>query len=142
MPETTPTTIDRITADAMATIVRDAGYKAIVGKNDEGITVIESANGGWTTTIRMLGQKGDEFSSLQFILWLGDKDRSVSLAKMNDFNANWRFAKGWVNTLQPGVCLQWDVDLEGGVAPTYLAKRIAAWDLLVQAFRAYMVEQK
>lgn len=131
--------ITQIGTAQLADIIRESGFKAKVEHENDGGSFISSASNGYNTAVTMCGDnKGGEFSSFQFVLYLQNPDRAVTLDTINRFNGRWRYAKSLLTVEGDTICLQMDVDLDGGVSQDYIAKRIALWDNLVGAFRAFL----
>jgi hypothetical protein len=128
--------ISKISAERLASIIREGGFKAIVERDADGRLYIGSASNGWNTVVRLTGNgRNGEFTSFQFVLFLNDAEKTVNLSKMNDFNSRWRYVKGLILE-DNAICLQMDIDLDGGVSELYLANRVTLWDNLVGTFRA------
>jgi hypothetical protein len=136
--EAAPAYITKVSAEGLAAIIREAGFKAVVEQGKDGFPYILSASNGWNYIIRFFNKVGDDYATFQFTLWLKDKDSRISLARMNEFNARWRFVKGFLDTSDKSLSVQMDFDLEGGVSPAYLASRITHWDALIGKFRSFM----
>jgi hypothetical protein len=129
--------VDRIDLEQLANVIRESGYKALVEQDSAGISYIESANHGWKTSVYM---HSDSNNAFQFQLWLRNEDPKIGLDAANKFNLEYRIGKALLTTNGDGICLQMDVDLEGGVSQLYIAKRVAAWDLIVGIFRDAMAK--
>jgi hypothetical protein len=129
---------NKIGVERLASLIRDAGFKALVDQRPDGTPFISSSSNGWRTLIALHGKIGDEYSSFQFLLWLTDEERNVSMSKMNKFNSSWRYIKGILDTSNNSLCLQMDVDLDGGVSISHVVSRITTWDYLVGAFKEDM----
>jgi hypothetical protein len=136
-----PGNIDRITPEDLASMIQTVGFKAKIEENHQGVKIIRSTSNGWNTSICLFDVNNNECTAIQFALWLTDQDRTVSLAKINDFNSNWRYAKAGIDTSDNSICLRMDVSLKGGVSSAYIDHMIVLWDNLVSAFRGFMAEK-
>jgi hypothetical protein len=99
--EAAPAYITKVSAEGLAAIIREAGFKAVVEQGKDGFPYILSASNGWNYIIRFFNKVG----TFQFTLWLKDKDSRISLARMNEFNARWRFVEAsWTRATKASRC--------------------------------------
>jgi hypothetical protein len=103
--EAAPACITKVSAEGLAAIIREAGFKAVVEQGKDGFPYILSASNGWNYIIRFFNKVGDDYATFQFTLWLKDKDSRISLARMNEFNARWRFVEAsWTRATKASRC--------------------------------------
>ena len=127
-------TIKVIDQEGLAEIVREAGYKALVKSRAEGGEYIESAQSGWKTFITFFNKTEDRtYTSFQFGLWMNNDKGELSLTKVNEFNANWRYAKIIIND-DNSLLLRMDVNLVGGVSREHIIAQVTLWDNLLSNY--------
>ena len=133
-------TIKVIDQEGLAEIVREAGYKALVksraegGEKYKGEEYIETAQSGWKTFITFFNKTEDgKYTSFQFGLWMNNDKGEFSLTKVNEFNANWRYAKITIND-DNSLLLRMDVNLVGGVSREHIIAQVALWDNLLSNY--------
>ncbi len=123
--------------ETVAAALRGMGYKAKLAKDDTGSPYIESASGGSNFSVFFFEcTKGVDCKTIQF--FTGYSDRKPTLTKINDWNADKRFARAYLT--QEGLPrLEMDLDLDyGGVSSKLFEDNIEFWVALMSLYETHI----
>lgn len=131
-----PAFAQNVVADAeqIASVLRDAGYKAELRTDDEGDPYISSGSGGYSFAMFFYGcEAGRNCKSVQYYAGF-DTQRRPDLEKMNEYARTKRWGRIYVdNSGDPAI--EMDIDLEdGGMPPALFADNLEFWEAAMQAF--------
>lgn len=125
-----------VTAAEMAAALQAKGYKAEVGRDGGGDPMISSALDGSAFKVLFYRCETGRCTSIQFSAGF-DLDKGLSLAKINLWNRENRFGRGWLDDeMDPYVDL--DVDLEHGATTESLTNLVERWEVLMPAFKKFI----
>ncbi len=126
-----------ITAVQVAHVLQAKGYKADIGVDDDGDPRVKSAADGTPFTVFFYGcNGGPRCTSLTFQAGF-HIDGGLTTAKINDWNHEKRFIKGWLdNTNDPYG--EMDVDTEAGFTTEALGNYLDLWVAQLPAFKQYI----
>ena len=126
--------IKRVSAEAMAEILRDAGFRAqIVTSGSK--PYIRTGMAGRRATVNFYDCKAEGCQSVQFRV-VYTKNKKFTLAFANAWNLKKRFAKAYVDG-DGDLNFEWDVDLDGGVSSAYLTQAVLSFSDLIGLFDGF-----
>ncbi len=124
-------TLDRITPNQMANLLRNRGNRAeVVTENNR--TRLRTQIGNRRVTIYFYACNDGGCQSIQYRA-LFEKSERFTLAFVNAWNYEKRFAKAYLDADQDLV-LEWDVDLDGGVTVGFVSESVATFQTMLTAF--------
>ncbi len=132
----TPGVIVKFKADDIASILRDAGYRAeIVTENNR--TRVRTGMSGYNINVYLYGCDEDgACTSLQYSLGL-TKSPSYTLSVANKWNQDKRFTKAYLD-VNGNLFLEADVYFRGGTTRDAVASSVRLFDDLVADFRGML----
>jgi hypothetical protein len=126
--------IERIKAEDLAGIVRDAGYSAELRKNDKTQAQwVRARMEGLNVAIDLYGCNDDGCDEFQFNMWL-DKASTNTLSRANDFNSNYRYGRSYIDFSDGTMNFGYDVLLRGGVTIAFIKANIDRYDRALSTF--------
>jgi hypothetical protein len=125
--------IERIKAEDLAGIVRDAGYSAELRKGDKGNQWVRTRMEGLTVSLDLYGCNDDGCDEFQFNMWL-DKAATNTLSRANDFNSNYRYGRSYLDQTDGTMNFGYDVLLRGGVTVAFIKANIDRYDRALSTF--------
>ena len=126
------------TVQEIAKVLLDKGYKAEIGKDSQGDTMISSGSEGANFRIFFYGCKVGRCNSIQFSAAF-DLTNGMTATQINDWNVKRRFGRAFLDKeMDPFV--QMDLDLEHGSSTESVANNLATWVLVLRQFRAYIAD--
>lgn len=128
-----PTAKQPQSSSYIAGLLRDAGYKAEIGKDNSGDPKISTKINGITTSIYFFNCDAGQCGSFQFYAGF---DKTVALTAVNDWNKNKRYARSYIPD-DGGIALEYDVDLTG-VSDKTVNASIERWEALTTAFKDHI----
>jgi hypothetical protein len=126
----------RATADDLAEVLRDMGYRAEVGRDNVGDPMIRTSFAGANTTVFFYGCRRDVCESIQFTSGF-ILDESVDEDHMNGWNRNKRFLKGYIDGEGDPIA-EYNVLVEDGIPEDLMRENIENWDRLLGEFQDYI----
>ena len=115
-----------VTAAQVAAVLQTAGYKAEVGKDDDGDPDVKSAADGTNFTIFFYGCNHTERCTSLTFQSAFHVDGGVAVDKINEWNRNKRFLKGWLDKVNDPF-VEMDIDVEHGFTSEALASYLDDW---------------
>ena len=114
-----------------------AGYQAKLSKDDSGDPMIESTSGGSKFIIFFYNCTGNaDCRTVQF--YAGYTDHKADSAKMNAWNMNNRFGRGYIAS-EGQANVEMDVDLDdGGMSPQLFEDNVEYWATVMSAFEDFI----
>lgn len=133
-PAASAQTLVKATPEAIAKLLQDEGYKAQVGKDNQGDPKIESAAEGVNFTVYFYGcEKGANCDDIQFSA--GFEDTRANATAINEWNKNQRFAKAYLDA-EGDAHFETDVHLDDAGIPLPLLKTyLDLWTSTLAKFR-------
>jgi hypothetical protein len=125
-----------VSGEEMAEIVREMGFVPELTKDGGGDPMIKLRIEGLRCQILFYGCKDGRANSLQFNASFADK---APMQKMNEWNRKKRFGKAFLDA-DNDICIQMDVDLDGGVRKEYLEEILKRWRSVFTGFIIFMGE--
>ena len=113
----------RISPDQMMTILGDMGFRPELAQTSQGKPMIRFQIEGVRASIFFYGADDGKAKSLQFYAGFREKP---ALEKVNAFNCKRRFAKAYLDK-DGEVCLDMDLDVEGGVLRAGIEEVVRDW---------------
>lgn len=128
-----------ITAQEVAAVLQERGYRAEVGKNADGDPEIISGLDGSKFYIQFYGCKGGaRCTGIQFSIGI-DLDKGMTLAKINQWNRERRFGRAFLDD-DNDPYVQMDLDLEHGATTEGVANNLDTWAAVLPEFKAFIAE--
>lgn len=124
------------TAQEIAKVLQDKGYKAEIGKDSEGDPMISSAAEGANFQVLFYGCKSGRCNSIQFSAAY-DLPKGMELQKINQWNVKTRFGRAFLDEVNDPF-VQMDVDLEFGSTTESVANNLETWILVFREFRKFV----
>jgi hypothetical protein len=126
-----------VTANEIAKILIAKGYKAEVGKDDDGDPKVASAADGSNFTVFFYGcNHGPRCTSITFQSAF-HLDGGMTAEKINGWNRDKRFLKGWLDKVNDPFC-EMDIDTESGFTSDSLDSYIDTWVAGLPEFKTYI----
>jgi Putative bacterial sensory transduction regulator len=125
-----------INGNDMTEIIREMGFAPELTADSGGDPLIRFRIEGMRTHILFYGCKDGFATSLSFGACWADKR---SLEKLNEWNRTKRFGKAYLDS-DGDVCLQMNVDLDGGVRREYLEEILKRWRQVFLRFIEFVNE--
>jgi hypothetical protein len=120
---------------ALRRFMEQQGYRAeLIRAGDNGDPVIKGRLSRSDYLVQFYECENGAFcNSVQFIVQ-ADRPAALSLERVNDFNARWRYARA--NVVGGTVRLQMDLNLDAGVTASNLEDTLDIWRQLVEFFES------
>ena len=128
-----------LTAEQMAAILQEQGYRAVVGTSEDGLPEIESGTQGLTYWVYFYDCGDAEpraCTNITFFTFLTKTD-AMTLEAVNDWNLNRRFGRAYLDQ-NGNANLSMDIDLIGGVTRANLEDWLLWWDDRIAKFNQHM----
>ncbi|HEY2709779.1 MAG TPA: YbjN domain-containing protein [Caulobacteraceae bacterium] len=126
-----------ITAGEVANVLQEKGYKADVGRDDDGDPRVKSAADGVNFTVFFYGcNHTTHCTSVTFQSGF-HLDGGVSLDKVDSWNHDKRFLKAWRDK-ENDPYVEMDVDTEHGFTTESLGNYIDAWTARIPEFKTFI----
>lgn len=124
--------------EQIAAVLQKFGYRAELTKDDQGDPKIKSAAGGANFTIYFYGcDKNVDCTSIQLSSGF-DLDSGTTLEVVNDWNANKRFGKAYMDD-EKDPYVEMDIEMEGaGIPEETFRKTLEEWDNIVADFQSHI----
>lgn len=119
----------------IATVLRDAGYKAKIDKDSTGDPMIESGASGYVFFIYFYGcQEAKNCTTLQFEASFDPGNRTITLEDINAYNLARRFGTGAIAKNGEPI-IRMDIDLEdGGMSKELFLDNFEFWEVSISRF--------
>jgi hypothetical protein len=129
--------IDATSPQAIANLMQQAGYRAVVTTDNIGDPKIESSAAGADFSIYFYGcENGQNCLSVQFSSGY-DMPNGVSLQLINDWNATKRFSFAYLDN-ENDPFLNYDVNLYAGVSEQNFLESLSLWDTILADFHTHI----
>lgn len=130
--------IDATSPQAIADLLQQAGYRAVIGVDNVGDPMIDSSAAGVDYSIYFYGcnEGGSNCQSIQFSSGY-DLDRGTSFQAMNDWNAAQRFGFAYLDS-ESDPYVNMDVNMAYGVSTDNLLDVFAVWDQVLSDFQTHI----
>ena len=126
-----------ISAQEVAQVLQDKGYRAEIGKDDTGDPKVKSATDGTNFTIFFYGcNHTDRCSSIEFQSGF-HLPSGFTLAKINDWNKAKRFGRAYIDA-ENDPYVEMDLDVEHGFLTEGLANNVDTWAAIIPVFKKYI----
>jgi hypothetical protein len=136
-PALTGGMIDATSPQAIANLMQQAGYRAVVTTDNIGDPKIESSAAGADFSIYFYGcENGQNCLSVQFSSGY-DMPNGVSLQLINDWNATKRFSFAYLDN-ENDPFLNYDVNLYAGVSEQNFLESLSLWDTILADFHTHI----
>lgn len=137
----TPATAQNVVADdpqAIVDVLKDWGYRAALVKDSEGDPKIDSATSGVNFSIYFYGcSGGTQCTSIQFASGF-DMDQGTTPGVVNEWNANKRFGKVYLDD-EKDPFIEMDISLVGGgISRDNFRDNLEKWEQLVGDFQKHI----
>lgn len=137
VPAAAQTTIEAAKPATIVTALQNAGYKAVLDKDNDGEPKITSAANGAKFTVFFYGcEQHIACKSIQFYAGYTMKAKPTQ-QKINEWNANNRFATGFIDK-DGDPNIEWDVVTEGGLSATLFAGVTDRWTTAMGSFQTFV----
>lgn len=136
--QASPLTDGGATAQEIAKVLQDKGYKAQIGEDQDGDPTISSAADGSNFQVYFFGCKAGRCNSIQFHAAY-DLANGMALERINTWNRTKRFGRAFLDDVQDPF-VQMDVDLEHGSTTESVSNNLDTWLQVQRAFRTYIRE--
>lgn len=132
-----PATAQNVDATKPETVVaalRDAGYRAVLTKDNTGDPLVKSGAAGVDFSVYFYNCTDNKAcKTVQF--HAGFVKKGVTLDTINKWNATHRFARGYLDD-EKDPRIEMDVDLDdGGLSGALFKANLATWDSLLGEFQ-------
>ncbi|EEW24619.1 YbjN domain-containing protein [Rhodobacter ferrooxidans] len=123
---------------AIAELMRNFGYRANLGTDDQGDPKIDSSSGGSNFSIYFYGcTNGKACDSIQFSSGF-DLTKGSSLQVVNDWNRDKRYGKAYLdNEMDPFIEMDFNLDF-GGISDENFRDSLDIWERLVGDFKKHI----
>ncbi len=126
--------------ESIAALLREAGYKAQVKANDDGVRYIDSAANGMYFTLSFTDcDINSGCASLRFLAWW-ERPVGFSLKSANEWNNSYKLARAAIDP-EGDLVLDYYLSLKGGVRRENFLDIFDWWALLLVDFRQFMDKQ-
>ncbi|MDJ0277025.1 YbjN domain-containing protein [Sphingomonas sp. 2R-10] len=126
--------VDATRPDTVVAALREAGYRAVLDKDNSGDPLVKSGAAGVDFSVYFYNCTANKAcKTVQF--HAGFVKKGVTLDTINTWNATHRFARAYLDD-EKDPRIEMDVDLDHGGLPTKLFQaNLATWDSLVGEFQ-------
>ena len=127
----------RLTGEEMQEIMQGQGYRAQLDVDDVGDPLISSTASGYKFRVLFYDcDRGRGCGAVQF--WAGfDTDEPGSIQRMNQWNADKRFGKAYIDDENDPI-VEVHYNIEGGVTRANIEDMLEWWELVVAEFATYV----
>lgn len=127
-------TVQATKPDTVMTALRNAGYRAMLSKDNVGDPVIKSGAAGVDFSVLFYNcTEHKDCKTVQF--YAGFVKKGVTLDTINKWNAEHRFARVYLDD-DKDPRIEMDLDLDsGGMSPGLFKANIATWESLLGEFQ-------
>lgn len=126
----------RLTGPEMQRIMQDLGYRAQLETDSVGDPLISSTTGGYKFRILFYDCDRGGCNAIQF--WAGfDTDEPGSIQRMNQWNADKRFGKAYIDDENDPI-VEIHYNIAGGVTRENIEDMLEWWELVVGEFAEYI----
>lgn len=128
-----------ISAQEVARVLQDKGFRAEVTVDSVGDPLINSAADGTNFRVYFYGCAGDDeprCTAIQFMAGF-DLEDGMSLERINLWNREHRFGRGYLDE-ENDPFLEMDVDVELGFTTEALANNLDTWIYVVPKFKEFI----
>lgn len=126
--------------EAIAALLREAGYKAQIKINDDGVRYIDSAANGMYFTLSFTDcDINTGCASLRFLAWW-ERPAGFSPKEANEWNNSYKLARAAIDR-EGDLVLDYYLSLKGGVRRENFLDVFDWWSLLLVDFRQFMDKQ-
>ncbi len=134
--KTSTETFGKFKPDELASILRDAGYRAEVVSEPGRSPRIRTSMAGYNIVIYLYTCADGSCGALQYSLGI-TKSPDFTLTLVNKWNQDKRFAKAHIDT-GGNIYLEYDISFRGGVTKDTVAEAARLFDDLVGEFRTVL----
>jgi hypothetical protein len=125
------------TAAEVAAVLQDRGYKAEIGKDNEGDPKIRSGVQGTNFNIYFYGcHKSPRCVSIEFSLGF-HIDGGLKLEQVNGWNRRNRFGRAYLDD-ENDPWIEMDLDMEHGFTTEAISNNLDTWDAVVSNFKHFL----
>jgi Putative bacterial sensory transduction regulator len=136
-PALTGGMVDATAPQAIANLMQQAGYRAVLTTDNVGDPKIESSAAGADFSIYFYGcENGANCLSVQFSSGY-DLPDGASLGLMNDWNGTKRFAFAYLDN-ENDPFINYDVNLYAGVSEQNFLESLSLWDTILADFHSHI----
>jgi Putative bacterial sensory transduction regulator len=136
-PALTGGLVDASSPQALANLMQQAGYRAVLTTDNVGDPKIESSAAGADFSIYFYGcENGQNCLSLQYTSGY-DLPDGASLGLMNDWNGTKRFGFAYLDN-ENDPFLNYDVNMSYGVSEQNFLDSLSLWDSILADFHAHI----
>ncbi len=129
--------VDASAPQAIANLMQQAGYRAVLTTDNVGDPKIESSAAGADYSIYFYGcENGQNCLSVQFTSGY-DLPNGASLGLINDWNGTKRFAFAYLDN-ENDPFLNYDVNLYAGVSEQNFLETLSLWDTILADFHSHI----
>jgi hypothetical protein len=129
--------VDATSPDAIAGLMQQAGYRAVIGIDNIGDPKIDSSAAGVDFTIYFYGcNNAVNCQSLQFSSGY-DLERGTSFQAMNDWNAAQRFGYAYLDQ-ESDPFVNMDINMAYGISADSFMDSLAIWDQVLSDFQTHI----
>jgi hypothetical protein len=125
-----------LTAEEVAAVLRDAGYRAEIGVDKVGDPQVKSAAEGVEYNVNFYGCQNGRCKSIQFSVGF-DMKQGTTMERMNDWSRRFRFGKVYIDD-ENDPYLQMDLDVEDGVTTEFLKSNVLRWNAVLGDFKKHI----
>jgi hypothetical protein len=126
--------------EAIAALLREAGYKAQIKSNGDGIRYIDSAANGVFFTLSFSDcDINIGCASLRFLAWW-ERPNGFNVNESNEWNTHYKLARAAIDG-EGDLVLDYYLSLKGGVRRENFLDAFDWWSLLLVDFRGFMEEK-
>ncbi|WP_221792373.1 YbjN domain-containing protein [Aquisediminimonas sediminicola] len=123
--------------EAIAALLREAGFKAQIKSNPDGIRYIDSAANGVFFTLSFSDcDLNNGCASLRFLAWW-ERPNGFTTNESNEWNAHYKLARAAIDG-DGDLILDYYLSLKGGVRRENFLDAFDWWSLLLVDFRQFM----
>jgi hypothetical protein len=126
-----------VTAQEVAQVLQDKGYRAEVGADSTGDPKVESATDGTNFTIFFYGcNHTPRCGSIEFQMAF-HLPKGMTADQINEWNRTHRFGRAYIDKVNDPF-MEMDLDVEHGFLTEGLANNIDTWASLVPSFKKFI----
>ena len=127
----------RLTGEEMQEILQDLGYRAQLEVDNVGDPLISSTASGYKFRVLFYDcENGKGCNSIQF--WAGfDTDEPGDIAEMNQWNAEKRFGKAYIDDENDPI-IEMHYNIAGGVTRDNIEDILEWWEIVVGEFGTFI----
>lgn len=137
---TTPASVNIMASnpEQVAAALQTFGYRAELTKDDQGDPKIKSSAGGANFSVYFYGcEKNVDCTSIQLSAGF-DLEKGTTLEVVNDWNANKRFGKVYMDD-EKDPYIEMDIEMDGaGIPEDTFRMNMETWDKIVADFQTHI----